>query len=85
MRDKAIPGAVHGAVLEKLLLAKYKGVIYDLKNKKYVYLAFYKFFVRRSLRLRRLRSLRLRRTILSSPIMAKSKKVCYKTLIFRHN
>ncbi len=60
LRYKAIPVAVNGSDFGKTIISKYKGVIWDLKNKKKVYLAHWKFFI--------LRILSIRRTILSPPI-----------------
>jgi hypothetical protein len=40
LRHKAIPGAVNGLNFGKSIIRKYKGVIYDLKNKIKIYLAF---------------------------------------------
>jgi hypothetical protein len=68
--------AVNGFNLEKTVNSKYKGVIYEYKNKKKFGLAlkFLWFCV----------VLRLRRKIVCPPIMAQSKYFVYKTLIFNH-
>jgi hypothetical protein len=65
MRYKAIPAAVNESNLGKTIISKYKGYFRDLKNLKFFYLAPQNLFV--------LRSLSIRRTILSPPIMVQSK------------
>ncbi len=58
---KAITVAVNGSNVEKTIISKYKGDSWDLKNNIKFYLAFNKFFIPRSLS--------IRRTILSPPKM----------------
>jgi hypothetical protein len=61
LRYKAIPAAVNESNFGKTIISKYKGDFRDLKNNKKFYLAHQNLFV--------LRSLSIRRTILSPPIM----------------
>jgi hypothetical protein len=58
-------------ILEKTIISKYKGDFWDLKNLKKFYLAHQNLFV--------LRSLSIRRTILSPPRMVQSKFFLTKT------
>jgi hypothetical protein len=64
-------------MLEKLLLANIKGTFETWKINKKFYLAYKNFFI--------LRSLSIRRTILSPPIMVQQNFFLNETLTFLHN
>ncbi len=63
-------------ILEKLVLANLKGT-FEIWNFFFFYLAHWKFFI--------LRSLSIRRTILSPPLMVQQKNVLNKNLTFMPN